>query len=85
MVPLPTEEGLYQEAGPEKEPKLARWSPVWTFTQVTPAPRREVLVLDTVISQLAWWVESGPHAGEKLTAAMATPLTAVQLAPKQPP
>jgi hypothetical protein len=34
---------------------------------------------------LAWWVESGPQAGEKFTVEMATPLTAILVGPKPPP
>ena len=81
MVPLPTEEGLYQEAVLEKEPKLARCKAVWKLPQVTPAPNIPLSVVEIVVSQLAWWVESGPQAGEKLAVEIATPETAVQLGP----
>lgn len=84
MVPLPTEEGLYQAEGLEKFEKLARWMEVWMLDHVTPDPKVEVEVLERVISQLAWWVESDPQAGEKLAADRATPATLAQEGPKQP-
>ena len=68
----------------EKEPKLARWIWVWMLFQLVPAPRVPVVLLERVISQLAWWLESGPQAGEKFTAERATPATEAQLGPLQP-
>ena len=65
--------------------KLDKWTAVWILAQVTPAPRVRVSASVIVISQLAWWVESGPQAGEKLSVEMATPLTAELVGPKPPP
>lgn len=65
--------------------KLARCKAVWMLDQVTPAPRVRVSVEETVISQLAWCVESGPQAGEKLRVEIPTPLTAWLVGPNPPP
>src|SRR5258708_5412229 len=79
-------QGLYQKPVPgEKLAKLARCKAVWRLDQVTPAPKVRISLVETVISQLAWWVESGPQAGEKDRAEIPTPLTAEQVGPKQPP
>ena len=43
--------------------------------QVAPAAKVVLSVAETVISQFAWWVESGPQAGENDDAVAVTPVT----------
>ena len=55
------------------------------MAQVVPALKVAVSVFDMVVSQLACSFGAGPQAGENSTEEMATPVTAVQVDPKQPP
>ncbi len=56
------------------------------LVQVVPALRvRRCPVVERVTSQLAWWLPSGPQAGEKFTVLTAVPFTDWLVGPKLPP